>query len=137
MFSLDMIKENKISSVGGVAIVFGLILIVSGSTVKVDSDTKEGSSKKRTLMALGGTMISVGVLAAVFEQFTKRTSNSESLSSSELASFQERVSAAANNLRKSIEEQSSSSKMREMDESTSELAARASAQISSFIQNYA
>ena len=132
-----MIKDNKISSAGGVAIVVGLVLIVSGSTVQVDKDTKEGASKKRTLMALGGTVISVGILAAVFGQYTKRTSSPAPLSSSELASFQERVAATAKNLRKSIEDQTSSSTMGDMQESTSELAARASAQISSFIQNYA
>ena len=136
MFNLDLIKDNKLASGGGVAIVLGLILIISGASVKVDEVDNTNAKKKQTLMALGGSFISVGVLVEVYDQYTRRYSGSASsssqMSSSDLASFQSRVAAAAANLRKSMEETSGEASA----ESASELAARASAQISSFIQNY-
>ena len=139
---LSLIKDNKLASTGGVAIVLGLVLIISGSTVKVDDVDSTGAKKKQTLMALGGSFISIGVLVEVYDQYTRRYSGSASsssqMSSSDLASFQERVAAAATNLRKSMEESSGSSSYSSSApaESASELAARASAQICSFIQNY-
>jgi len=164
---LSLLTENKIASIGAAAIVTGVVILLSASAVNtgpIDSD--DGSqqlaniNKRKTLEAVGGSLLSVGILAQVYDQYTRFTSSGRSSSSSqyrsssqmspaELSRFQDRVSVAAAKLRKSIAESSdkgmgSSSNMGNAmksssslgQESAAELAARASAQISSFIQNY-
>lgn len=154
---LSLLTENKIASIGAAAMVAGVVLLLSASAVDTEpTDDDDGSTtqlanvnKKKTLLALGGSILSVGVLAQVYDQYTRFTSPGRSLSSSqyrsssemspqELSRFQDRVSAAAAKLRRSIAQTSDegtiSSSLKE--ESAAELAARASAQISSFIQNY-
>lgn len=146
---LSLISDNKLASAGAVSSVVGVILLISASMVpKVDSqgnENEEGMSKKKTFNALGGSLLAVGVLIGIFDQYTKRFGGGDSsfdmssseMSSADLESFQERVAAAASNLRKSMDEAAaSSSSMYGGEESSAELAARASAQISSFIQNY-
>ncbi|CAM9104552.1 unnamed protein product [Ectocarpus sp. 8 AP-2014] len=155
---LSLLTENKIASVGAVAMVTGVVLLLSASAVDTGpGDDDDGSTaqvanvrKKKSLLALGGSILSLGVLAQVYDQYTRFTSKGRSLSSSqyrsssqmspqELHRFQDRVSAAAAKLRKSIartpDDGLTSSRLPQ--ESAAELAARASAQISSFIQNYA
>lgn len=141
LLSFSVISENKLAAAGTTAIVLGMILIASGAGVKVDEETKEGASKKKTLMSLGGSVVAVGVLHIVADQYLRRTSSAEPLASAEMSStdlldFQARVAAAAENLRSGMEEVAVEA-TEEVAESSSELAARASAQISSFIQNYA
>lgn len=147
---LSLLTENKIASIGAAAIVTGVVLLLSASAIDTDSvDDAAQTKKKKTLQAVGGSILSVGVLAQVYDQYTRSTSSDRSLSSSlyrsssemspaELSRFQDRVSAAAAKLRRSIAQTSdkhmSSSSVGQ--ESAAELAARASAQISSFIQNY-
>ena len=148
MFKL--IIENKLASAGGASAVVGVILLIVASTVHSgpvngDVDQKKEkmyASKKKTLCAIGGALLALGFLAGAFDQYTRRSGvgdlssfdfTSSDMSSADLESFQERVAAAASNLRKSMEEASSSASHQE---SSAELAARASAQISSFIQNY-
>ena len=154
---LSILTENKLASIGAAAMVTGVVLLLSASAVDTGAtDSDDGSTaqlananKKRTLLALGGSILSVGVLAQVYDQYTRFTAPGRSLSSSqyrsssemspqELSRFQDRVSAAAAKLRRSIA-QTSDEGMRSSgleQESAAELAARASAQISSFIQNY-
>lgn len=171
---LRLLTENKLASVGAAAMVTGVVLLLSASAVDTESDDGSAAqlanvNKKKTLLALGGSILSVGVLAQVYDQYTRFASPGRSLSSSqylsasqyrkpsqyraapqrhsspemsprELSAFQDRVSSAAAKLRRSIAQtsdqgmRSSGSGMKE--ETTAELAARASAQISSFIQNY-
>lgn len=164
---LSLLTENKVASIGGVAIVTGVVLMLSASSVDTGPVPNDEAgmiqlsniNKRKTLMAIGGSVMSLGVLAQVYDQYTRfRSSSSSGFSSSqmspaELHRFQDRVSSAAEKLRRSIRDTpdvdygtirdsasktrfspSSSSSARQ--ESASELAARASAQISSFIQNY-
>lgn len=154
---LSFLTENKLASIGAVAMVAGIAILLSASAVDTGPiDDDEGSAeqlaninKRKTLLALGGSILSVGVLAQVYDQYTRFTSSGKSLSSSqyrsssemspaELSRFQDRVSAAAGKLRRSIEHTSDGDKGSASlgQESAAELAARASAQISSFIQNY-
>jgi len=163
---LSLLTKNKIASIGAAAIVTGVVLLLSATAVETGSND-DGSeaqldniNKKKTLQAVGGSLLSIGVLAQVYDQYTRFTSSGRSASSAayrsssqmspeELSRFQDRVSVAAAKLRKSIAESSdrgigsrsqtgnaltSSSSLGQ--ESAAELAARASAQISSFIQNY-
>lgn len=150
MLSLSLLLENKIASGGGLAIVLGFVLVLSASTVKISEETEKADhKKKRTLMALGGSVMSLGVLLQVYDQYTRRYGvpgsssqlSSSSMSSADLASFQQRVATAASNLRRSMESSSSSyqsspSSSHASGESAADLAARASAQISSFMNNY-
>ena len=160
---LSLLTENKIASIGAAAIVTGVVILLSASAVNtgpIDSD--DGSqqlaniNKRKTLQSVGGSLLSVGILAQVYDQYTRFTSSGRSSSSSqyrsssemspaELSRFQDRVSVAAAKLRKSIAESNkgmgsssnaTNSSSRLGQESAAELAARASAQISSFIQNY-
>lgn len=152
---LSLLIENKVASVGAAAIVTGVVLLLSASAVDTDSDGENQAAnikKKNALLASGGSILSIGILAQVYDQYTRRSSSGRSLSSSqyqsssemspaELSRFQDRVSKAAAKLRRSIAESStppspSMSLNSETGESAAELAARASAQISSFIQNY-
>ncbi|AAK14483.1 EsV-1-60 [Ectocarpus siliculosus virus 1] len=154
---LRLLTENKLASIGAAAMVTGVVLLLSASAVDTEAiENDDGTTvqlanvtKKKTLLALGGSVLSLGVLAQVYDQYTRYTSVGRSLSSSqyrsssemspqELSRFQDRVSAAAAKLRRSIA-QTSDEGMRSSgleQESAAELAARASAQISSFIQNY-
>lgn len=160
MLSLSLLTENKIASVGAVAIVTGVVILISASSI--DAGPVEGDvgseiqssniSKKKTLLAVGGSLMSMGVLAQVYHQFTRyrgggsalsssRYNSSSQMSPAELSRFQDRVSAAAAKLRRSIDQapgasRSASRPSSPRKESAAELAARASAQISSFIQNY-
>lgn len=156
MLSLSLLTENKIASVGAVAIVTGVVILISASTI--DDGPVEGDmgseiqssniGKKKTLQAVGGSLMSMGVLAQVYDQFTRYKGRGSALSSSqynsssqmspaELSRFQDRVSAAAAKLRRSIDQTPAASRRASpRKESAAELAARASAQISSFIQNY-
>ncbi|CAM9214110.1 unnamed protein product [Ectocarpus sp. 4 AP-2014] len=64
-------------------------------------------SKKKTLMAVGGSIMSIGILAQVYGQYTRfkssgRFSSSSEISPAELSRFQDRVSAATAKLRRSI-----------------------------------
>lgn len=162
MLSMSLLTENKIASVGAAAMVTGVVILLSASAVDTgpiddddDSDTQMANiEKKKTLLAMGGTIMSVGILAQVYDQYTRRfkssssfkMSSSSEMSPAELSKFQERVSTAAAKLRRSIAQTSDKGMPRGMDmgmdrgskstESAAELAARASAQISSFIQNY-
>lgn len=154
MLSLSLLTENKIASVGAGAIVTGFIILLSASTIDTGPmENEDGGdvqlaniSKKKTLMALGGSVMSMGVLAQVYDQYTRRFKSSgrssSQMSPAELSRFQDRVSEAAAKLRKSIAETTGESQNSSplMDggqkESAAELAARASAQISSFIQTY-
>ena len=146
----QLLIDNKLASAGGASAIVGVILLIVASTVHsgpVDGDVDQKkemmyAKKKKTLCAIGGALLALGVLAGAFDQYTKRSGSddlssfdlsSSEMSSADLESFQERVAAAASNLRKSMEEASSSAMHQE---SSAELAARASAQISSFIQNY-
>ena len=146
----QLLINNKLASAGGASAIVGVILLIVASTVhsgpvEGDVDMKKEkmyASKKRTLCAIGGALLALGVLAGGFDQYTKRSGggnlssfdlSSSEMSSADLESFQERVAVAASNLRKSMENASSSA---HSGESSAELAARASAQISSFIQNY-
>lgn len=148
MFKL--LIDNKLASAGGASTIVGVILLIVASTTSsgpVDGDVDQKKEmmyarKKKTLFAIGGALLALGVLAGGFDQYTKRSVDrdlssfdlsSSEMSSADLESFQERVAAAASNLRKSMEEASSSAMH---EDSSAELAARASAQISSFIQNY-
>lgn len=152
---LSLLVENKIASAGGVLTLVGIILLVVGAQVptgEVEGDIdqvqeKANNSKKMTLNGVGGALVSTGSLLLAYFAYTKFKGGSSSssfdmssseMSSSDLESFQERVAAAASNLRRSMEEASasSSSSYAQSGESSAELAARASAQISSFIQNY-
>ena len=156
MLSLSLLTENKIASVGAVAIVAGVVIFISASGIDIgpvedDAGGEIQSSninKKKTLCVVGGSLVSVGVLAQVYDRYTRSKSSGGALSSSqynsssqmspaELSRFQDRVSAAAARLRRSIDH-TPDVRSREMPkkESAAELAARASAQISSFIQNY-
>ena len=159
MVSLSLLTDNKVASLGAAAIVTGVVLLLSASAIDTGAlDNDDGSevqlaniNKRKTLFALGGSIMSIGVLAQVYDQYTRFKSSSGSSSSSsqyrsssemspaELSRFQDRVSAAAAKLRKSIA-QSSDHRVHSSGspetESAAELAARASAQISSFIQNY-
>lgn len=145
MFTL--ITDNKLASSGVVTVAVGVILLLSASTIpKLDAkgnDDTESASKKRALNAIGGSLLAVGLLMGIFDQYTRRFGrddlssfdlSSSEMSSADLESFQKRVADAASNLRKSMEDASARSSYGE--ESSAELAARASAQISSFIQNY-
>ncbi|CAM9102221.1 unnamed protein product [Ectocarpus sp. 12 AP-2014] len=175
MLSLLTLTENKIASIGAAAMVTGVILLVSASAIDTGpvDDDDDGISeqeanirKKNTLLGLGESILSIGVLAQVYDQYTRfkkrgNTSSSSSLyrsssemSPAELSRFQDRVSEAAAKLRRSIAQTPASrpsggisnsssisssnrgSSSRPGEESAAELAARASAQISSFIQNY-
>lgn len=158
MLSASLLTENKIASVGAAAIVTGVVILLSASAVDTgpvddddDSDTQMANiNKKKTLLALGGTIMSIGILAQVYDQYTRRfkssssfeMSSSSEMSPAELSKFQERVSTAAAKLRRSIAQASDKGMDRgstmgsNRPESAAELAARASAQISSFIQNY-
>lgn len=157
MLSLSLLTENKVAGVGAAAIVTGVVLLLSASAIDTGAVANDDGSetqlaninKRKTLLALGGSMMSIGVLAQVYDQYTRfksrRSSSSSSLyqsssemSPAELSRFQDRVSAAAAKLRKSIAESSRKpgSSSVPQTESAAELAARASAQISSFIQNY-
>lgn len=161
---LKLLTQNKTASIGAAAIVTGVVLLLSATTVDtgpVDGD--EGSTaqlarmnKKKTLQAVGGSMMSLGVLAQVYDQYTRSKSSgtfssrsaitsSSEMSPGELRQFQDRVSSAAAKLRRSIAQTTKSSGGSDLsrdlgpragEESSAELAARASAQISSFIQNY-
>lgn len=150
---LSLLTENKTASMGATAIVTGVVLLLSASTVDTGPvDNDEGSDiqlarikKRRALLAAGGSIMSLGVFAQVYDQYTRFKSSDRSLSSSqmspsELSKFQERVSVAAAKLRTSMAESSgtdlSSRGPGAGEESAAELAARASAQISYFIQNY-
>ncbi|CAN0249569.1 unnamed protein product [Ectocarpus sp. 6 AP-2014] len=154
---LSLLTENKLASIGAAAMVTGVVLLLSASAVDTEAtESDDGSTeqlananKKKTLLALGGSILSLGVLAQVYDQYTRYTSPGSSFSSSqyrsssemspqELSRFQDRVSAAAAKLRRSMA-QTSNQSVRSSgleEESAAELAARASAQISSFIQNY-
>ncbi|CAN0454427.1 unnamed protein product [Ectocarpus sp. 8 AP-2014] len=154
---LSLLTENKLASIGAAAMVTGVVLLLSASAVDTEAtENDDGSTqqlanvnKKKTLLALGGSILSLGVLAQVYDQYTRYTSPGRSFSSSqyrsssemsprELSRFQDRVSAAAAKLRRSVA-QTSDEGVRSSgleQESAAELAARASAQISSFIQNY-
>jgi cell division protein YceG involved in septum cleavage len=151
MLSLSLLTENKIASVGAVAIVTGVVILISASAIDAETpsdDQASNISKKKTLLAVGGSLMSMGVLAQVYDQFTRYKGRGSALSSSqynsssqmspaELSRFQDRVSAAAAKLRRSIGSESSRrASPSPRKESAAELAARASAQISSFIQNY-
>lgn len=157
MVSLSLLTDNKVASLGAAAIVTGVVLLLSASAIDTGAvDNDDGSeaqlaniNKRKTLLALGGSMMSIGVLAQVYDQYTRFKSSSRSSSSSqyrsssemspaELSRFQDRVSAAAAKLRKSIAQASDNGMQGSSlaTESAAELAARASAQISSFIQNY-
>ncbi|CAM9208471.1 unnamed protein product [Pylaiella littoralis] len=158
---LQLIVENKIASIGAAAMATGVVLLLSAATVDTGpTDDDEGgtqvsrTNKKRTLLAVGGSMMSVGVLASVYDQYTRRMSPgtissssllrpSSQMSPRELRDFQDRVSTAAAKLRRSLAETDRATKGGRGDgvlggrkESAAELAARASAQISSFIRNY-
>ena len=151
---LTLLIENKVASVGAAAIVTGVVCLLSASAVDTDSEGENQAAnikKKNALLAAGGTILSMGILAQVYDQYTRRSSSGRSLSSSQYASssemspaelsrFQDRVSQAAAKLRRSIANSSpspdSSMSSSETRESAAELAARASAQISAFIQNY-
>lgn len=159
MVSMSLLTDNKVASIGAAAIVTGVVLLLSATAIDTGAvDNDDGRevqlaniNKRKTLLALGGSMVSIGVLAQVYDQYTRSKSSGRSSSSSsqylsssemspaELSRFQDRVSAAAAKLRKSIA-QASDDGMRGSSslgtESAAELAARASAQISSFIQNY-
>ncbi|CAN0534595.1 unnamed protein product [Ectocarpus sp. 8 AP-2014] len=154
---LSLLTENKLASIGAAAMVTGVVLLLSASAVDTEAtENDDGSTqhlanvnKKKTLLALGGSILSLGVLAQVYDQYTRYTSSGRIFSSSqyrsssemsprELSRFQDRVSAAAAKLRRNIA-QTSDEGVRSSgleQESAAELAARASAQISSFIQNY-
>ncbi len=152
MLSLSLLTENKVASVGAVAIVTGIVILISASAIDVETPSEDQSSnisKKKTLATVGGSLMSIGVLAQVYDQFTRYKARGSALSSSqynssshmspaELSRFQDRVSAAAARLRRGLASQSKSraSPSPRRKESAAELAARASAQISSFIQNY-
>lgn len=170
MLSMSLLTENKIASVGAAAIVTGVVILLSASAVDtepIDDDTDDDDSsdtqmanieKKKTLLAMGGTIMSIGILAQLYDQYTRRLKSSSSfkmsssseMSPAELSKFQERVSTAAAKLRRSIAQTSDKGMPKDMGmgmdmgmdmgskstESAAELAARASAQISSFIQNY-
>lgn len=158
MLSMSLLTENKVASVGAAAIVTGVVLLLSASAIDTGAVANDDGSevqlaninKRKTILALGGSIMSIGVLAQVYDQYTRFKSSSTSLSSSsqyrsssemspaELSRFQDRVSAAAAKLRKSIAETSGKPGLSSIqdNESAAELAARASAQISSFIQNY-
>lgn len=152
MLSTSLLTENKVASVGAAAIVTGVVLLLSASAIDTGAVANDDGSeiqlaninKRKTLLALGGTIMSIGVLAQVYDQYTRFKSSSRSSSSSsemspaELSRFQDRVSAAAAKMRKSIAETSGKPGLSSIpeNESAAELAARASAQISSFIQNY-
>lgn len=148
---LSLVNENKMASAGAAAMVTGVILLLSASTIDSEPDgvvSAEKTKKKKTLLALGGSLMSLGVLAGVYDQYTRRSKSaggsSSQMSPAELSRFQDRVSAAAAKLRRSLHEKSSSpsslppskSYGSSETESAAELAARASAQISSFIQQY-
>jgi hypothetical protein len=145
---LSLITDNKLASAGAAASIVGVILLVSASTLpKLDKDGNDNASKK-TLNAIGGSLLALGIVVGLFDQYTRRFGggslssfdmSSSEMSSADLESFQERVAAAASSLRRSMEDSSSSgmsNKSHYGEESSAELAARASAQISSFIQNY-
>lgn len=153
MLSLSLLTDNKVASIGAAAIVTGVVILLSASAIDTNdddgSDTQVAKMKKRkTLLALGGSIMSVGVLAQVYDQYTRLKSSrvsssslyrsSSEMSPAELSRFQDRVSAAAAKLRRSIADTSGSPSASGIPEteSAAELAARASAQISSFIQNY-
>lgn len=146
----QLLISNKLASAGGAFAIIGVILLIVASTVPsgpVEGDIdmekeKMHSMKKKNMVSIGGSLLVLGVLITGVDQYTKRTGEGElssfdlsssEMSSADLESFQERVAAAASNLRKSMEDASSSA---QYGESSAELAARASAQISSFIQNY-
>lgn len=153
---LSLLTENKTASIGAAAIVTGVVILLSASAVDTgpSEDQEDNIAKKKVLQSVGASLLSIGILAQVYDQYTRYTSSSGRSSSSaayrsasqmspaELSRFQERVSVAAAKLRKSIAQSSensgkaieSSSSLGQ--ESAAELAARASAQISSFIQNY-
>ena len=148
--TLDLLTENKVASLGAAAIVTGVVMLLSASTVDTapmdgDDDGEMQLSnvkKKKTLMTIGGSIMSIGILAQVYDQYMRFNSSSalssSQMSPAELSKFQDRVSAAAAKLRRSIEDKSSENLPGPglEEESAAELAARASAQISSFIQEY-
>lgn len=149
MFSVEMITENKITSVGALVLAAGLVTILYASTINVsavDGDVdgllaEQAKKSKKTACLLGASLVSVGVILGVGEQAMRKFGSSSSslsspMSSSDLADFQDRVSKAAANLRESMADTPSASSMMDDHKSSAELAARASAQISSFIQNY-
>ncbi|CAM9091181.1 unnamed protein product [Ectocarpus sp. 12 AP-2014] len=154
---MSLVTENKIASAGAAAIITGVVLLLSASTVDTGPvDNDDGSDiqlanikKRKTILALGGSVLSIGILAQVYDQYTRfsagrgfgSSASSAQMSPAELSRFQDRVSAAAAKLRKSIAETSGQpgndlAPGVDGGESAAELAARASAQISSFIQNY-
>lgn len=156
MMAMNLVTENKIASVGAAAILTGVVLLLSTSTVDTGAvDNDDGSEiqlanikKRKTLLCLGGSILSIGILAEVYDQYTRfksgtgsrSSSSSAQMSPAELSRFQDRVSAAAAKLRKSIANDAGSDlgldfAGTEGGESAAEHAARASAQISSFIQN--
>lgn len=143
MLSLDLITDNKLASSAAVAVTLGVILLVSASAMPSVDDNGDENGKKKALNGVGGSVLALGIVAGVYDQYMRKfgggafsSSEMSEMSPSDLASFQERVAAAAANLRKSMEEASSGSSSFAGEESSAELAARASAQISSFIQNY-
>jgi len=152
MVSLSLLTDNKVASIGAVAIVTGVVILLSASAIDIDNgdsiETQAKKDKRKTLLALGGSTMAIGVLAQVYDQYMRFKSSrgssssqfrsSSEMSPAELSRFQDRVSAAAAKLRRSIAETSEKpgSSSVPQTESAAELAARASAQISSFIQNY-
>ena len=139
MFSTDLLLENKFSSGGALFFTVGLVVTVYAKSI--DADTEEGASSRKTTTTIGMLLMGLGATLVAGEQGMRKFGSSSSslaspMSSSDLEDFQERVSKAAANLRKSMADSPSASSMMDTNKSSAELAARASAQISSFIQNY-
>ena len=139
MFSKDLLLENKFSSAGVFVATVGIIVTIAGKAG--GSDDEESAKKSKTMTMMGMALLGLGGAMIVGEQAMKKFGKSSSslsspMSSSDLADFQDRVSKAAANLRRSMADTPSSSSMMDNQNSSAELAARASAQISSFIQNY-
>lgn len=90
MVSLSLLTDNKVASVGAAAIVTGVVLLLSASAIDTGAvDNDSGSevqlaniNKRKTLFALGGSIMSIGVLAQVYDQYTRFKSSSRSSSSS-------------------------------------------------------
>lgn len=150
LIMLSLLIDNKLATSGAAASIVGVILLISAATIPTIDEqgvTDESTlAKKKTLSTVGGSLLALGVLVGLFDQYQRRFGggslssfdmSSSEMSSADLESFQDRVAAAASSLRKSMEDASpSSSSSYGGGESSAELAARASAQISSFIQNY-
>ncbi len=155
---LSLITDNKLASSGAAAVTIGVIFLVCAATTQtVDeqgNDDAKAMSKKQSCNAIGGSLVALGIVVGLYDQYCRRSGgggsssfdlSSSEMSSADLADFQDRVAAAAANLRRSMDEASrnknprsgrSSYQSRGGEPSSAELAARASAQISSFIQNY-